>query len=405
MTAFVFNCHYNGLSIIQELGRRGVAVMALDSIRSIGTYSRYARYYKCPDPQVEEDAFVDYLIHMGPTFDDKPVLFPTNDHWAVAISRHKDQLSRYYFPCVADKSVIDIIIYKQRFFEWAMTQGFPVPYTWRSDDASQIPESAYPIVVKPEYRRISSNERSTGQRAVILDELRLTILQKKTDLVRFVSQYNEVMPFLIFQEYVAGLSDCMYTVGVYADSNHSVKGIFTGRKVRGFPPDSGDCIVGQVEEVPEDLKSLVKQICKSIGYQGIAEFEFKKDVNTGQFKLIEINPRSWSWIGITPFCGVSLPWIAYADLTGIEEVVYTECKLPTGNVKYVKLLEDMQNCMYRNRSLGYKSWHMSFPQWLQSLRSEKIVFAEFSRDDLLPGIRSIYAMLRGFAGMLIHKVM
>ena len=56
--AFVFNCHYNGLAILQDLGRRGVPVYALDSHRSVGTISRYARFLKVPNPITDEDEFV-----------------------------------------------------------------------------------------------------------------------------------------------------------------------------------------------------------------------------------------------------------------------------------------------------------------------------------------------------------
>jgi len=94
MTAIVFNCHYNGLSIIRELGRQGVQVFALDNFRSVGTYSRYTKYRICPDPLVAEKAFIDFLLKFGPTFESKPVLFPTNDHWAAAVSRHKQALSQ-----------------------------------------------------------------------------------------------------------------------------------------------------------------------------------------------------------------------------------------------------------------------------------------------------------------------
>lgn len=404
-SALIFNCHYNGLGIIQELGRRGIHVLALDCVRSVGTYSRYANYCRCPDPQVAEEAFIEYLLQLGHSFLEKPVLFPTNDHWAVAISRHKEHLSQYYLPCVADQSVVELIVKKQRFNEWALEQGLPVPRSWRSDAISEIPGSAFPIVAKPEYRRISSNDQTTGQRAAILDQLRLTILANQNDLTQFISQHTELMPYFIFQEYVAGLSDCMYTIGVYADRNHSVKGMFTGRKVRGFPPDIGDCIVGQVETVPKDLKKLVKGICKSIGYHGIAEFEFKRDIITGQFKLIEINPRSWSWIGITPACGISLPWIAYADLTDVKSITYTECNLPTGSVKYVKIIEDIQNCLYHNRRLGFTDWDMTILQWWKSLKSERLVCAEFAKDDLRIGIRAIYSLMRSILGLILRRIM
>jgi D-aspartate ligase len=394
MTALVFNCRYNGLSIIRELGRRGVDVLALDCVRSVGTLSRYARYHRCPDPLVAEGPFIQYLLQMGPSFREKPVLFPTNDHWAIAISRHKERLSQYYLPCVADYSCVELVILKQRFYEWALGRGVPVPRSWRGAEGDQVPDDAFPLVAKPEYRRMSGNDPTAGGRSRILDRLRLTVLKSRGDLDRFVVEHRELLPFFLFQEYVRGLSDCMYTVGVYANCHHEVMGLFTGRKVRGFPPDAGDCIVGQVEDVPPEIKDLVKRVCKDIRYHGIAEFEFKRDAATGAFRLIEINPRSWSWVGITPACGVSLPWMAYADLTGAERVAYTESTLPAGSVKWVRILSDFRNCLYSNRRLGYAEWHMTPRQWWKSLKAKRLVVAELALDDPLPGLYAACSMIR-----------
>ena len=394
MTALVFNCQYNGLSIIRELGRRGVEVLALDRGRSAGTWSRYARYHRCPDPLVAEESFINYLLQLGPSFRERPVLFPTNDHWAVAVSRYKALLSQYYLPCVADYPAVELVIRKQRFYDWALERGIPVPRSWRGGDMDQIPDDAFPVAAKPEFRRISSNDQAADRQAQMMDRLRLTVLRSKSDLDRFAVEHRDLLPFFLFQEYVEGLSDCMYTIGIYANRQHEVIGLFSGRKVRGFPPDVGDCMVGQVEQVPTYLKDLVKRICRDICYHGIAEFEFKRDATTGEFKLIEINPRSWSWVGITPACGVSLPWIAYADLTGAEPVAYAECTLPSGSVKWVRILSDLRNCLYRNRCSGYAEWHMTPRQWWRSLKAERLVIAELTLNDPVPGLYAVCSMVR-----------
>ena len=73
--AIVFNCHYNGLSIIQELGQHGVKCIAMDAVRSIGTYSRYAEYQKCPDPTESESAFIEFLYSYCAREKEKPVVF------------------------------------------------------------------------------------------------------------------------------------------------------------------------------------------------------------------------------------------------------------------------------------------------------------------------------------------
>ena len=403
--ALVFNCHFNGLSIIQELGRHGVNVLALDSTRSVGTYSRYAEFHQCPDPLTAERDFIEYLLALGPEFREKPVLFPTNDQWVVAVSRHKEALSRYYLPCVADWPTAELLIRKRRFYEWGIARGYPVPRVWTPDQFDLIPVDAFPLAAKPQFRRIASNDERNHRLSQHLDEVRLTVLRDKDELDRFVASHADILEYLVFVDYVEGLSDRMYTVGVYADREHQVLGLFTGRKVRGYPPDIGDCIVGQVEEIPEEIPSMVKLMCRELEYHGIAEFEFKRDATTGVFKLIEVNPRSWSWVGITPACGVSLPWLAYADLSGGEQIVYTDSLLPTGSVKWVKILSDLENCLYFNRRAGYPDWHMTPMEWWQSLRAEHRVIAEFAADDPMPGIYSVYANLRGLATSALKQIL
>src|SRR5690606_1760274 len=138
------------------------------------------------------------------------------------------------------------------------------------------------------------------------------------------------------QQFIPGLSNQMFTVGVYADRGYELAGIFTGRKARGYPAEFGDCIVGESYPVPQGLIENVRRIVKDLRYEGIAEFEYKRHELTGGYYLIEINPRSWSWVGITPACGVSLPWLAYTDLLGIHyEGRRDSSNLEPGRIKYV----------------------------------------------------------------------
>lgn len=389
MSALVFNCSYNGLGIIRALGRRGVEVYALDSvrgIRAVGTYSRYAKYVMCPDPLIAEDAFVDCLMDMGKQFPEPAVLYPTNDEWAGAISRRKDMLSKYYLPCVPDWPAFELAVQKRQFYAWALERGYAVPKTCGGMDFRNGFDMDFPVVAKPHCRRICSNEEQNRQHFQFFSRERLQVFRDKDELNQFIDENQQHLDDLLIQEYVEGLSDQMHTVGVYADSDHEVLGVFTGRKVRGFPPDIGDCIVGQVETVPRELVEIAKSLCKDMKFSGIGEFEFKRDVNKGEFKLIELNPRSWSWVGITPHCGVDLPWIAYQDLTNPGSVSYVETKEPTGSVKWVRVLDDFANCRTHNRRVGYPQWAMGFRQWRQSLRAKKLVSAEFAWGDLRPGL-------------------
>jgi len=226
-------------------------------------------------------------------------------------------------------------------------------------------------------------------------------LFRKKELNKFLKNEKELLSNLIIQQFVRGKSDCMYTVGIYADINSEVKGIFTGRKMRGFPVAYGDCIVGESYELPQEILDKVQYIVKDLKYTGIAEFEYKKDTETGKYLLIEINPRSWSWIGITPACEVNLPYIAYKDMIG-ETVKPVKSTMKNGEVKYVKLLQDAQNCLYSYK-YDYPVWHMSFKEWRESLSAKKIVYAEFALDDPMIAIHAIKNQLTSVvSGLFKH---
>lgn len=402
--ALVFNCHYNGLSIIQELGRHGIQVFALDNTRSVGTVSRYAKFWRCPDPLKDEAGFINFLLDRGRIFKVPPVLFPTNDQWATAIAKHKMRLEQYYIPCVADWSVVKLLVCKDQFYPWALERGYPVPNLYTIDELMRAESDVFPVIAKPKYRRISGQEQEGDKGNVVkrLDENRMVVLESSSALHSFLSANEDLFPYIIFQEYVPGMADQMYTVGIYADRTHDVLGVFTGRKVRGSPPDIGDCVVGQTEKVPPELITLVKKMVKDLRYHGIAEFEFKKDPRNGEFKLIEINPRSWSWIGITPACDVSLPWIAYADLRGMEKVPYRESVVDNGDVKYIKMLEDFRNCMYGYKKSGFPRYQMSMMQWWKSLRAKKKIYAEFCWDDPGVGLYSLVTFTKGVAAVFLR---
>jgi len=393
--AIVFNCHFNGLSIIQELATNGIQCIAMDSARSIGTYSKYAEFVRCPDPSSNESRFVDFLYEFCSRERVKPILFPTNDQWATAVSRHKERLSQVAILCVADWTAVQTVVEKDRFYALGQERDFPTPRTWTHAELTSLTASDFPLAAKPIWRRNSSDGRERSV-ALEMDRLRLTVLEDRSALEGFLERERRWLDHLIFQTYVPGLSDAMYTVGIYADGDHRLRGIFTGRKVRGYPADSGDCVVGEVSSVPETLIETTRRIVAELGISGIAEFEFKRDPTTGSFTLIEVNPRSWSWIGITPAAGVSLPLIAYRDLAGLG--VQQACQRQTaldGTVRYVKVLQDAMNVWLLYR-FDYRDWSNTPWGWYRELHDgARIIRAEFHAKDFPVWIMSSWMALRG----------
>lgn len=389
----VFNCGYNGLSILQELGSRGVKCYAFDSKRSVGTFTRYARFKRCPDPLRHETDFINFLYDFCKTLKVKPVLFPTNDKWAYAISKHKNRLQEVSLPCVTEFNVISKLINKDQFYKIGQNEQYMTPSTWTIEETRDV---KFPVIAKPVFRGISSNTGDTGK-FKFLESNRLTLINNSKELSDFIKKAGSFKKYLILQQYVKGMSDAMYTIGIYADRNSEIQAIFTGRKVRGYPADSGDNVVGESSKIPQSLIENTRRIVAEMKYTGIAEFEYKKDEETGRFFLIEINPRAWSWIGITPYCGVNIPLIAYQDMAGIKR---TEKPIQDNyHFRYIKVMQDFTNCVLRYKQ-SYKPWAMSWSKWAKQNRKSKKMYAEFHKKDyLIPLVSLIYVT----ANILLRK--
>jgi D-aspartate ligase len=382
----VYNTSYNGLSIMQDLGSRGIKCYALDKTLSIGAFTKYAKYKKCPDPYIHETKFVDYLYKLCASLPDKPVLFPTNDHWALVTAKNKAKLSEVSHPCIGSFEVVDTMLSKDKFYKIGQENGYMTPYTWPLESLDKIDDGQFPIIAKPKFKEPPSGLYDPLIKKK-LKKYRLFVINNKDELGVFTDNHKDILNFLIFQEYVHGLSDTMFTVGIYANSEYEIKGLFTGRKVRGYPANIGDNILGESHDIPDHLIENTKRVVKELGYEGIAEFEYKLNSKTGDFKLIEVNPRPWSWIGITPYCNVNLPLIAYNSLLGKEEA-FQRSTVATGEVKYVKIFQDLFNSMIRYR-FNYKPWNTTYRSWKKSLESKKLIIAEIHKKDWCVFIASI----------------
>lgn len=403
--AFIFNCHYNGLALIQSLGRQGIPVYALDTKKSIGTRSKYAQYVQVADPLDNERLFIDQLIELSKKVKGKPLLLPTNDHWSEAISRHKNLLSEYCVVSASDISVTELLLDKEKFAYWCMKNNVTVPKAYSIEQLNNKDFNVdYPIAIKANARRRSSDGLNSKEWASKADYLRFNICNSPSDINKYIAiaKKNNIPVFL--QQLVSGRSDAMRTIGVFSNAG-KVKGILYGHKVRGYPAQFGDCIVGEANAVPSWARELVTLVCKELNYTGIAEFEVMIDKKSGEKYLIEINPRSWSWVGVAPYAGVDLAWIAYKELILDEPVNKCIESCTDGNpVVFMKVLEDFQNTVFFYRYDNARDWSMGPIKWWKQYKGKKKVYAEFAKDDPLIGVYSTLSVSKGFLTKLIKLV-
>jgi predicted ATP-grasp superfamily ATP-dependent carboligase len=191
--------------------------------------------------------------------------------------------------------------------------------------------------------------------------------------------------YSMLQEYIPGGSDMVWMFNGYFD--HESRCLFglTGKKLRQYPAYTGMTSLGQC--VTNDIVSRqTEDFMKAIGYRGILDIGYKFDVRSGQYKLLDANPR----IGATfrlfvDTCGLDVARVLYRDLTGQPVAPGA----PQEGRK--RIVEDYD--MMSSLTL-YRDGHLGVREWLRSFKGVEEA-SWFARDDPAPflvmGSRSIQA--------------
>jgi len=299
----------NALGIVRSLGRAGVPVVACDhDPRAFGLVSRYARPVLTADPVAEPDRFVEDLQRLARDLPEPGVLFATHDDALAAIGPREDDLGeglvRPWSPWPVMRTVLD----KAGQHAAAHRIGFPVPRTLDAggpDDADRAAaELRVPVIVKPREDATGFRRRFGGQVLEAPDAAALRDALARAAAHR--PQVSEVIP---------GGDDALWTLGSYRDRDGRPLASFTGRKLRQWPPHFGTARAAEARWDP-GLADRCHTLLDELGFHGISQVEVKRDVRDGRDHLIEVNPRSWLWIGLARQCGVNLPLACYLDAIG-----------------------------------------------------------------------------------------
>ena len=371
--AVVFQVSYaNGLGVIRDLGRAGVPVLGLDdNAESLGFSSRYATGMVCPSPQEDEEGFLTFLEELGRRLPQRGVLFPARDEYIWPLARAAERLERFYILPFSRWPVMQRLHDKRAQLEAAWKAGVDTPHTVFIDSAGDLDAAAgavtYPAVLKP----VDSLAFKQRYHRHLLD------VASPDDLRRIYPQVEDLGP-LMLQERVPGGDDELYTVGSYLDSGSRPLAVFTGHKVRQHPAGAGSCRLG-VSKWDQHLADAGLRLLGELGYHGISQVEFKRDVRDGRYCLMEVNARHWMWHQLATVCGVNLSLVAYSDAIGKPFLAPRQIDGP----RWVVATKDAPLAA---REIWRRQ--LSPLEYARSLRGAR-VDGVLSLDDPVPGLRNV----------------
>lgn len=383
--ALIVGGDYQGLGIVRSLGRHGVPTCVLDDERSIAKYSRYTSHAVATgDLRAQEDV-VSAVLETGTRLGlDGWVLYPTRDETVAAFSRHRSRLAQQFRVPTPPWEIVRQAWDKRETYSLAQRLGIPVPRTWYPATADELGEidGEPPFAIKPAIKEhFIYATRSKAWKARTRAELP-ALFERAAE----ITGPGEVM----IQELVPGDGRHQFAYCAFFKGDQALAKMVVRRR-RQHPPEFGRASTF-VETVDLPLlETLSERFLRSIGYYGLAELEFKLDPRDGQYKLLDVNARTWGYHTIGSKAGVDFPYLLYADQLGEPAPV----SRATAGVRWIRLATDLPTAAVETLH-GRLDWR-SYGRSVVSSDVESV----FSWRDPLPGLAELLllpylAVKRGF---------
>lgn len=307
--------HHGGVGAIRSLGRAGVPVYAVTEDRwTPAAVSRYLRRgFVWPTTGLEEPArLVEGLVDIGRRIGRPTVLIPTDDEAAVLIAEHSDSLGELFLFPTIEAALPRSLASKRGLYDLCLRYGIPTPRSASPADHEELQRFAagatFPVVAKnPEaFERLRSPVVNGTTRIDDAEGLR-TLARTWGD--RFSVLMQEYLPLTDAEDWI---------VHAYCDESSNCLVHFTGVKVRSYPAHAGMTTCAFSVHNPV-LKDLAARFVKDIDFHGVLDLDWRYDRRTGQYNLLDFNPRVGAQFRLFETeDGIDVVRALHMDMTGRE---------------------------------------------------------------------------------------
>jgi predicted ATP-grasp superfamily ATP-dependent carboligase len=362
-----------GLGIARSLGRHGIPVCVIDDETSISRVSRYVRHFvRVRDLRSESSLLAALALARSRHGLGGWVLYPTRDENVAAIAANRQALTSDFRVPTPDLASIRYVWDKRETYRLAEQLSIPIPRSWfpRTEaDLAEI-EVAAPLVLKPAIK----------ENFFYATHVKAWRADTRAELVAGFRRAAAIVGDgeVIVQEMIPGGGEEQYAYcALFCDGSPVAS--MTVRRRRQHPSDFGRAST-YVETI--DLPELAEpslRFLKAADYYGLVELEFKHDPRDGDYKLLDVNARTWGYHTLGGPAGVDFSYLLFRDQLG-QPVEATHAQ---PGVRWIRLATDVPNAVRDVRAGTLRS-----RDYLRSLRHVNTE-AVFSLRDPLPGLYEI----------------
>ncbi len=307
--AIVLGGNFVGLGIVRSLGAHGIPVWVLDSDRSksIAQFSRYTTRFQ----ETKDEAIIDVLLREGKQHGLMGwVLFPVVDEYVEILSANRDLLSSIYRVTTAPLEVTKFALDKRETYNLADKLGIPTPWTAvvNSLDDLDTKRVAFPLILKP-----AVNHHFFPQ-----TNIKALPVENFDELYSGFARMSSYIPpnEILIQERISGAGENQFSFCAICQGGN-VRASLVAQRRRQYPVEFGNASTFVETTSQAVVESAGKRFLESIGFDGLAEVEFKFDPRDGKYKILDVNPRTWGWHTLGKAAGIDFPYLLWRQSVGL----------------------------------------------------------------------------------------
>ena len=280
-----FPLQHGCLGVFRTLGRAGVPVHAVVAEPDCPVArSRYVDRQILWQPHRGDtvDHLVDRLITFGQELGRRSLVVCTGDDSALLTAAHRADLAEYFvLPDVAPDlptRLADKLTLEALCREHGVSTPRSAIVNTRSELEAALDDIEPPVVVKSlELRGPARKVEAT------------LLMRTRSDMTDLVRTWTEPFGVLI-QQYLPDESSEDWIAHGYCGAEPGTTVVFTGRKVRQWPAKGGSTAAAYVSD-NQELATIAADFCAKVGYRGIFDLDWRRDLRTGEWHLLDFNPR------------------------------------------------------------------------------------------------------------------
>jgi predicted ATP-grasp superfamily ATP-dependent carboligase len=187
-----------------------------------------------------------------------------------------------------------------------------------------------------------------------------------------MSRYIDPSEILV-QERIPGGGENQFSFCAVCREGHAYASIVAQRR-RQYPVDFGNASTFVETTEQPVVEAAGRRFLESIGFDGLAEVEFKFDPRDGKYKILDVNPRTWGWHTLGKAAGMDFAYMLWRQAVGLEVAPVTTHR----NATWIREITDFVSiAKSRNRMAEIK-------RLLKALYRGKFTSATFSLLDPIP---------------------